>query len=171
MLTDRDWSLMMLIDADWFRVFWQMLTDSDWYWLVLIDADRCWLMLVDGDWWWLMLIDADWCWLIYWLMLIDAQTRFNRVFFCRSVPPELLRSFLKPVQMLQKVRHMDVPQKIPNCSTRWQETRVVCKKSSNTQGRSMSNTLRQASSQIQRGYPSTLQFWRLGKTTLQLDTD
>ena len=27
-------------------------------------------------------------------MLIDAQIRFNRVFFCRSVPPELLRSFL-----------------------------------------------------------------------------
>ena len=27
-------------------------------------------------------------------MLIDAQIRFNQVFFCRSVPPELLRSFL-----------------------------------------------------------------------------
>ena len=26
-------------------------------------------------------------------MLINAQIRFNRVFFCRSVPPELLRSF------------------------------------------------------------------------------
>ena len=41
-----------------------------------------------------MLIDDDWCWLICWLMLIDAQIRFNRVFFCRSVLPELLRSFL-----------------------------------------------------------------------------
>ena len=36
-----------------------------------------------------MLIEADWCW----LMLIDAQIRFKWVFFCRSVPPELLRSF------------------------------------------------------------------------------
>ena len=27
-------------------------------------------------------------------MLIDAQIRLKRVFFCRSVPPEFLRSFL-----------------------------------------------------------------------------
>ena len=37
-----------------------------------------------------MLTDADWCW----LMLINAQLWFNWGFFCRSVPPELLRSFL-----------------------------------------------------------------------------
>ena len=29
---------------------------------------------------------ADW----YWLMLINAQTRFNQVFFCQSIPPEFL---------------------------------------------------------------------------------
>ena len=59
----------------------------------LYDAGWCWLMLTDDDrrdWGWLMLIDADWCW----LMLIDAEIRFNQVFFCRSVPPQLLRSFL-----------------------------------------------------------------------------
>ena len=27
--------------------------------------------------------------------MIDAQIRFNQVFFCRSVPPEILRSFLR----------------------------------------------------------------------------
>ena len=50
-------------------------------------------MLINTDWCLLMLIDAFWYWLICWLMLIDAQIRFNRVFFCRSVHPELLRSF------------------------------------------------------------------------------
>ena len=57
-----------------------MLTDTDW----------CSLMLIDADWRWRFLIWADWCW---W-MLIDAQIRFSQVFFCRSVPPELLRWFL-----------------------------------------------------------------------------
>ena len=87
-----------ITNVDW---CWLMLIDSDWSWLVLIDAHWCWLVLIDADWCWLMLICADWCWLVLvddeccWLMLIDAQIRFNCVFFCRSVPPELLRSFLK----------------------------------------------------------------------------
>ena len=81
----------------------------------------------------------------------DTQNRQRERHWQRGCRGTLEFSLFKPVQMLQKVRHMDVPQKIPSCSTRWQEIRVVCKKSSNTQGRSMSNTLRQASSQIQRG--------------------
>ena len=35
-----------------------------------------------------MLIGSDWCW----LMLIDARIRFNQVYFCQTVLPELLRS-------------------------------------------------------------------------------
>ena len=79
--------------TDWCWLMLFMLIDADWCWLMLIDADWCRLMLIDADWGWLMPIDAGWCWLICWLMLIDAQIRFNPVFFCRSVPPELLRSF------------------------------------------------------------------------------
>ena len=75
---------------------------------MLIDADWCWLMLVDADWYQLMLIDADWCWLICWLMLIDAQIRFNWVFFCRSVPTELLRSFFWHVLGIQANHHFQL---------------------------------------------------------------
>ena len=107
-----DWCWLMLIDAD---LCWLMLTDDDWWWLRLIDADLSWLMLIDmlidadwyADWCWLRLIDADriyqinadWCWLVlngadwWWLMLINAQIGLNQVFFCRSVPPKLLRLF------------------------------------------------------------------------------
>ena len=64
---------------------------THWDWLMLIDADWCWLMLIDmliyADWY------VDWC-LLTWFFLIDDQLRFNQVFFCRSVPPEFLRSFL-----------------------------------------------------------------------------
>ena len=90
---------LMLIDADWYLL---MLIGDDWCWLVLndllFDTNWCWLMLIDVDWCRLMLIDAGWCWLIntddWWLiMLLDAQIRSNQVLFCRSVPPEFLRSF------------------------------------------------------------------------------
>ena len=72
----------MMIEADWY---------ADWCWLIVIDAGWCWLILIDAGWFWFMLIDAYWCW----LMSIYAQIRFNWVFFCRGVPPELLRSFLR----------------------------------------------------------------------------
>ena len=66
---------------------------------MLIDADWSWLMLIDADWCWLALNNADWCW----LMLIEARIRFNQVFFCRSVTPELLRSFFFKVLMAEKM--------------------------------------------------------------------
>ena len=112
MLIDADWCWLMLIDADW---WWLMMTEADWCWFILIDADWyadwcwliCWLMLTEAHWCWLMLIDADriyqinadWCWLVlngadwWWLMLINAQIGLNQVFFCRSIPPKLLRLF------------------------------------------------------------------------------
>ena len=84
----------MLIDADWYADWYRLMpTDTDWCWLIMLDADWFWLMLTDSDWSWLVLIElinAAWCW----LMFINAQMRFNRVFCCQSVPPELLRSFL-----------------------------------------------------------------------------
>ena len=46
---------------------------------------------------WLILID------LFWLVLIDAQIRFNQVLFCRSVPPEFLRSFLVHKPRLQSL--------------------------------------------------------------------
>ena len=92
-LIDDDWCWLicwmlidMLIDAD---CYWLMLTDAEWS--CLIYANWCWLMLIDADWSWLKLSCADWCSLI----LIDARIRFNKVFFCRSVPLELLRSFFR----------------------------------------------------------------------------
>ena len=95
----------MLIDADW---------HADCWWLIVIDADRCWLILIDSDWCWLFLISADWCWYMlidavwFCLMLFDAQTRFNCVFFCRSVPPELLRSFFSKSYWPRREREMRI---------------------------------------------------------------
>ena len=92
-MADADWRWLIVLDADW---CWLMLIDADWCWLTLIVSDFCWLMLMDATECWLMLMNADWCW----LRLIDAQIRFNKVFFCRSVPPELLRSFYSVIVLI-----------------------------------------------------------------------
>ena len=55
--------------------------------------------------------DADWCLLI----LIDAQIRFNHVFFCRSVPPELLQSFF----------NFDLPNATVSQSSLWIPSTIV----------------------------------------------
>ena len=142
-LIDSDWSWLILIDAN---SYWLMLIDADWCWLMLIDADWCWLMLIDADWCQLMLIDAIWCsnkvqpgfclsfwnssqWtgsdfldrivkgLYFWNIILATLS----VFVCRSVPPELLRSFFgfdssetslsflnlfKPFFDMSKLRHL-----------------------------------------------------------------
>ena len=104
MLTDTGWCWLNLTDRNW---YWLMLIDADWCWLMLIDADRFSLKLICADWCWLVLINADWSW----LSLIYAQIRFNQVFFCRSVPPELLWSFfnLKLNQVETRAWLNDVP--------------------------------------------------------------
>ena len=72
-----------------------MLIDAVWY------ADWYWLMLTDCAWGWLKLLSAEWCWLM-------LKKRFNCVFFCRSVPPELLRSFFSKSYWPRREREMRI---------------------------------------------------------------
>ena len=63
--------------------FWVFLI---YYYYIFISVSLCLSLQIDVDWRWLM----PNCW----VMMIDAQIRFNQVFFCRSVSPEFLRWFL-----------------------------------------------------------------------------
>ena len=99
MIFDDLWWSMMIYDVLWYSM---MFYDVLWCFMVFYDVHCCSMVLYRVLWCSLLFYDVLWCSMVFydvlWCSMMFYVLREFLVFFCRSVSPEFLRSFLLYVE-------------------------------------------------------------------------